>query len=185
MSRMRGSSRLLLLTPISARLTKEAHTHRSELLANIHSPASLGLRARDCKGRGTILQCPSQPDVPVGPARCKQSAGHSSGKSREARPPCALRSPRTESRGGSWTLSWSTRQAGWGAGQQGQGPNSPRTWAGRGFGLYRCDRAGAGELSGFLGRGRKPEASRGLESECSVSACVPPSPPPTRPAPCQ
>lgn len=125
--------------------------------------SSLGVRTWNVKGKGSILQCPSQLDVPVESMKCKQSAGHSSRKQREARPSCSLHSPRMGPWGCSWTIlvhetgGLGCRAAGAGT----QQPCSPRAWARTRSGLYRHDRAVAGAGHGFLGRGRAPEAVAG------------------------
>lgn len=51
-------------------------------------------------------------------------------------------------------------------------PRSPRAWAQLGAGLYRHDRAAAGAVRGFLGRGRAPEAVAGWKASAAC-LCVP------------
>ena len=129
-------------------------------------PSSLGIRTWNFKGKGSILQRPSQLDVPVESMKCKQSARHSSKKQREARPSCTLHSHRTGSWGCSWTVLFH-ETGGPGcraAGARTQQPCSSRAWARTGSGLYRHDRAVAGVGHGFLGRGGAPEAVAGCMS---------------------
>lgn len=148
-------------------------------------PSSLGIRTWNFKGKGSILQRPSQLDVPVESMKCKQSARHSSRKQREARPSCTLHSHRTGSWGCSWTVLFH-ETGGPGcraAGARTQQPCSSRAWARTGSGLYRHDRAVAGAVRGCLGRGGAPEAVVGWK--VSAACLCAPSVPPAHPCSCR